>query len=798
MNGSNFSNSDGGSSDKYYNGEYPKNEGFEGSKIDLKYFLAAFKQHKKFILGFIGLCMVAALLYSYTKTPVYQSTGSIMIQESPENRSSSDSELANLLNKTYGIGANNTLENELQFLRSRQITKNMADKLLKDPRMSDGTPYPILWKNYPQDSTMTNQDTVASRIQKKISFNQVSRDADLIQVSFLSISPQEAERLVNLAMETYTSTATDINRKTANSAVDFLEEEQSRLKDKLQSSEQNLRSFMNESNMVEVDAQTQDMISSLTQLETERQTVRADLVAVTSAIEEYEKRLNNIKPGLSEQYAQASGPVLNRLQYQLAELQTQKTLYISKNPGLEERENPPQAYKRLLGEIEYVQGEIRKLTEKVTTENDQYLGMLSENGSVPQEVNQINQKLAELQAEKSQYEAKAEVLDERLNEQRQFFGKLPDNMMDMARMKRDRDINEEMYRTVSEQYNEMTLWQKTQFGAGRVVDDALEPSNPVSPNRKLYLLISFFVGCIFSVGYLIIRDSFGGQIDSVQKLKDRGYPVLGIIPVLQKGTKKKMSSDSISLIDKEISPGLISVHDPISPGTEAFRRMNYNIMYSQSDDDEDACKTILVTSSTKGEGKTTTISNLAVVLAEAKNRVIIVDTDLGQPFVHNMFGIDRSPGVVDVIRGDVKLSDAIESPPYVSNVDILPSGSLSTNPASINQNPKFKYLLENLRMNYDYVLIDTAPYGIVTDAAPIMKMADGILMVTRFRKTEELELDHTLEYLQKIRANILGFSISAFDPSRSTDYYNSSSYYRTTYNDYYSHTRGMMSSGDNN
>ncbi len=777
-----------------YNGEYPRSEGFENNKIDLKYFLAAFKQHKKFILGTIGLCMVAAFLYSYTVTPVYQSTGSIMIQESPENRSSSDSELANLLNKTYGLGANNTLENELQFLRSRQISKNMADKLLKEPRTSDGKLYPILWKNYPEDSTMVAQDTVAIRIQKKISFNQVNREADLIQVAFVSPSPQEAERLVNLAMETYTSTATDINRETANSAVGFLEEERKRLKEKLQESEQELRSFMNESNVVEVDAQTQDIITSLTQLETERQTVRADLVAVTSAIEAYEKRLDNIKPGLSEQYSRASGPRLNRLQYQLAELQTQKTLYISKNPGLEENENPPEAYKRVLNEINYIEGEIQKLTEDLTTTNDQYMGMLSESGSgVPEEVNRINQKLAELHAEKSQYEAKAEVLDESLNEQRQFFGNLPDNMMDMARMKRDRDINEQMYRTVSEQYNEMMLWQKTQFGAGRVVDNALEPTDPVSPNRKLYLLISFFAGCIFSVGYLVVRDSFGGHIDSIQKLKDRGYPVLGIIPVLQKGTNKKMSSDSISLIDKEISPGLISVHDPISPGTEAFRRMNYNIMYSQSDD-EDACKTILVTSSTKGEGKTTTISNLAVVLAEAKNKVVIVDTDLGQPFVHNMFGLDRSPGVVDVIRGEVKLGDAIQSPPYVSNVDILTSGSLSTNPAAINQNPKFKYLLENLRMNYDYVLVDTAPYGIVTDAAPIMKMVDGIVLVTRFRKTDELELDHTIEYLQKIRANILGFTISAFDPSKSTDYYNGSTYYRTTYNDYYSHTRGMMSS----
>src|SRR5699024_11932773 len=128
----------------------------------------------------------------------------------------------------------------------------------------------------------------------------------------------------------------------------------------------------------------------------------------------------------------------------------------------------------------------------------QYLGMLSDNnsGGVAQNVGEINQRLVELQAEKSQYEARAEVLDERLSEERQFFESLPDNKMDLARLQRDQEINEEMYRTVSEQYNEMALWQKTQFGVGRIVDAAYVPAEPVKPNSKLYLLVSMIIGKI--------------------------------------------------------------------------------------------------------------------------------------------------------------------------------------------------------------------------------------------------------------------------------------------------------------
>src|SRR5699024_6822140 len=119
------------------------NQGEVEQRIDFKNLIAAFRQHKKFIIGSVAVCMAAALIYSYQVTPVYRGTGSIMIQETSQDRSTADSELANLLNKTYGIGANNTLENELQFLQSRHISLNMADKLLNERQMSNGEVYPI-------------------------------------------------------------------------------------------------------------------------------------------------------------------------------------------------------------------------------------------------------------------------------------------------------------------------------------------------------------------------------------------------------------------------------------------------------------------------------------------------------------------------------------------------------------------------------------------------------------------------------------------------------------------------------
>lgn len=765
-------------------------EGFD-NRITLKSLFAAFSRHKRFILTTVFVCMAVALVYTYYTPRIYQSTGSLMIQESTQKSSDEGSDLTNLLNKTYGIGSNSTLSNEMQFLQSRQISLNMADKLLENPIMKNGKMYPVLWKNYPEDSTTVDRNTVAERIRRNLSFTQTAQDADLVQVAYESRSPREAAHMVDLAMKTYQSTSTDRNRKTASSAVKFLEEERNRLKNKLAESEQALRSFMNQHNVVQVDAQTQQTIDRMSQLQSERQSVKADLVAVNSAIKDYEKRLDNIKPGLSEQYSSASGATLDRYQYKLAELQTQKTLLISKNPQLKNSENPPPALKKLNEQINYIKGEINTLTEEMTSRNGDYLGIGSEENA-SQNISELQQKLIDLKTQKSQLEAKAEVMDERLSEENTFFNNLPDNMMDLAKLKRDRQLNEQMYRTVSEQYNQMVMWQKTQFGLGRVIDNGNIPEDPVKPNIPLFLLLSVVVGTMLSVGYLTFRNAVNTNIDGIEMLKNRGYPVLAIIPVLEKATKKNLPKDKVQVLNHDISPHLISVLDPISPGAEAFRRMNYNVVYSHPGDREDkACQTILITSSTNSEGKTTVVSNLGVVLAESKKDVIIVDTDLGRPNLHNMFGVNREPGLVDVIRGDIKLEDAIQSP-VVANVDILSSGSQSTNPAAINQNPQFEYLLENLKMNYDYVLIDTAPYGIVTDAAPILKMVDDIVFVTRFKKTKEVELDHTLEDLEKIQANIRGFVITAFDPNKSSGYYNSSTYYRSAYEDYYSHTKDMM------
>src|SRR5699024_7724587 len=128
-----------------------------------------------------------------------------------------------------------------------------------------------------------------------------------------------------------------------------------------------------------------------------------------------------------------------------------------------------------------------------------------------------------------QAEAQINVINSQLSEQQKFFDSLPDNMIDLARRKRDVKINEELYLTVSKQYAEMSLWKQTQLGLGRQVDSGYVPQKPVEPNKRLYLVGGFGLGSILSVGYVFTREACHASIDSVEKLKKHSLPLLAVV-----------------------------------------------------------------------------------------------------------------------------------------------------------------------------------------------------------------------------------------------------------------------------
>ncbi len=191
----------------------------------------------------------------------------------------------------------------------------------------------------------------------------------------------------------------------------------------------------------------------------------------------------------------------------------------------------------------------------------------------------------------------------------------------------------------------------------------------------------------------------------------------------------------------------------------------------------------MITIPAKGEGKTTTTSNLGVIMAEAGHQTLIVDTDLRRPNVHNMFGLKRSPGLMEVLFDNVSWEEAVQET-VVPGLSILSAGRKPPNPSSIVQSRSFLEFIKRLENHYEFVLIDTAPFGIITDSAALVTQTDEVAVVVRHNETLETQLEHTLEQLGRINAKVLGTVLTAFDYKNNSDYNYSREYYKEVYQDY--------------
>lgn len=355
----------------------PKRYSYDDDEIDLKHLFSILMRRKWAVICITAVFTIGAVFYALSIIPVYESQGTLLITDTQSNSwRAGGSDLSALLSTTYGVGMGSTLGNELQIMRSRRMSNLLADKVIEQGVMEDGRRFPVLWRAYPADSTVVSADSVATRIRNNISYNQVDRETEVVDIRFRSFSPLEAQCMVNEAINSYSELSTSQNRMAANSAMTFLDEERNEIEQKLEQVERNLQEFMDRSGIVTVDQQTNQLITRISELESQRQQVRTRLVAINTAISNYEQQIDEIRPGLAEQFAEGVGSSMERLQFQLAELETERMLLLSRNPRL--RENPeaePQMV-QVNEKISLLREEINRIAARLVEESEEYLTFL--------------------------------------------------------------------------------------------------------------------------------------------------------------------------------------------------------------------------------------------------------------------------------------------------------------------------------------------------------------------------------------------------------------------------------------
>jgi polysaccharide biosynthesis transport protein len=291
-------------------------------------------------------------------------------------------------------------------------------------------------------------------------------------------------------------------------------------------------------------------------------------------------------------------------------------------------------------------------------------------------------------------------------------------------------------------------------GGGKIVQEARVPRRPASPNHVRTSALALLAGLALGTGLAFLRERLDDSIRDRQELERRlGAPVLANVPHVAKWRRREETH-------------LIALTDPKNPVSEAYRTLRTNIQFLASKGD---IRTILVTSSTAGEGKSATAANLAVVMAQAGRRVVLVSADLRRPRLHRFLGIPNRPGLSLVLSGSASIVNAVQET-EVPSLRVIPSGPVPPNPAELLSSDRMDEVLETLRALADLVVIDTPPVLAVADASILAPRVDGTLFVVDAETASRSATQQSRDQMANAGARVLGAVLNRFNLAQGATY----------------------------
>lgn len=338
--------------------------------------------------------------------------------------------------------------------------------------------------------------------------------------------------------------------------------------------------------------------------------------------------------------------------------------------------------------------------------------------------------------------------------------------VEAARLQSDLVQYRQSYTNLLQSYESIRLAEAQNTSNVTVVEPATAPGTPVRPRILVNTALAGVVGAMLAVGAIFLIE----YLDDTIKSPDQVTGLLGV-PML--GAIARLSAD-------QMKNGPVALSEPLSPVTEGYRALRTNIRFYSVDR---PLRSILITSAGPAEGKSTIAANLAVVVAQAGFRVVLVDADLRRPNLHRMFKKANHFGLTDaVLQTDVNRWETTPQPvSAIDNLSIVTSGALPPNPAELLGSESMARMLDYWRNRCDLLIIDTPPLNAVTDAAVLAGKTDGVLLVVDGSGTRIGEAMHAREQLDRVGANLLGVIMNKISSSRAVGGYYYHYYYQYQY-----------------
>jgi succinoglycan biosynthesis transport protein ExoP len=371
---------------------------------------------------------------------------------------------------------------------------------------------------------------------------------------------------------------------------------------------------------------------------------------------------------------------------------------------------------------------------------------------------------------------------------------LPQKELEYSRLRRDVEINAKLFRELKEKFESARIAEAEKVEDVGLVESALPPALPLRPNKPLNYFLGTALGLMLGLSGAFLVEQLDTSIGTIEDVENYlKLPALGIIPYLKtageerRGLIQKLWPKSFKGKEKalRLKKQLLIHYSNSSTIFEAYRMLRTNIQ-SEIFKGKIQGKILLFSSSGPEEGKSITTANLAITMAQAGLRTLLIDADMRRSEIHNIFGIEREPGLFNILSGTAELRDVtgtftdilisetgfdeVLKLPGLDNLNILVSGSKSATPAELLASSEMAGLLEEARGNYDIILIDSPPVLAVADAVILASKVDGVVLVYRVGRTARSILSRAKTQLVEAGAQVKGIVLNNISPQMEMRY----------------------------
>jgi succinoglycan biosynthesis transport protein ExoP len=689
---------------------------------------------------------VLVTVYTFTATPIYEARAQLLIE----------SDERNVLNFKEVVEQDRTAldysQTQQRLLQSRTLAKKTLDTLMLWSRPEFGgrrddsfsmAAYiaaasswveQIFRSSRPDDAAGPTETAIQSAgIDAFLGSLTVSpiRNSRLLDVRFRSSDPDLAARVANELVRQFIEQNLEFKSRASKEASDFLAQRLEEQRKQVEASDLALQRYREQNSAISLDERQNIVVQKLADLNeavTQAKTTRIQKEAAYNQLRELESdraALDTFPAILSNSFIQQLKSELSRLQSERAQLSDKLG---DKHPSMVKVESA----------IESTQARLdAELTKVVQSVRNEYLAAQVEENSLT----------AALNAQKG----------DALQQNRKAI--------DYGVLQRAATSNQQIFDGLLQRSKETGISGELKASDIRIVDGAEVPRTPVRPRKQLNLLFALFGGGVLALGFAFFLEYLDNRIKLPEEIVTHlGLACLGLVPMIPRKPR-----GPAPLINEGVPPNF----------SEAFKGLRTNLLFSSA---EEGSRSLVVTSAGPGEGKTIVSTNLAMALAQAGQRVILVDADMRRPQTHDVLGQEQEPGLSNLIVGNVKASEAVR-PTAVAGLWVLPAGRIPPNPAELLGSPRFRDFLATLRDHFDWVIVDSPPVMAVTDAAVVAHLVNGVVFVVSAETTGRATAQTAIGQLEAANVKVMGAVLNGVNLDRNGYYY--ANHYRREYGAYY-------------